>query len=47
MSQQVWESICANDKKAVYRHIVKSDADVKAISGEALSGMSFNPKSLN
>lgn len=41
---QVWESICANDKKAVYRHIVKSDMDVNAISGEALlSGMSSNP----
>lgn len=44
MGQQVLECIYANDKKAVYRHIVKSDADVNAVSAEALSGMSSNPK---
>ena len=43
----MWESICANDKKAVYRHIVKSDVDVNAISGQALSGMSSYPRNLN
>ncbi|KAG5046084.1 hypothetical protein JHK86_015490 [Glycine max] len=36
----------ANDKKAVYRHVVKSDVDVIAISGEA--GFSSNmPSSTN
>ncbi|XP_057422877.1 ADP-ribosylation factor GTPase-activating protein AGD1-like isoform X4 [Lotus japonicus] len=48
VAQQVWESICSNDKKAVYRHIVKSDVDVNAISGEALHGYSSNmPSSSN
>ncbi|XP_061372320.1 ADP-ribosylation factor GTPase-activating protein AGD1-like [Gastrolobium bilobum] len=43
LAQQVWESIYANDKKAVYRHIVQSDVDVNAISRQALSGGdSFN-----
>ncbi|KAK7318336.1 hypothetical protein RJT34_03035 [Clitoria ternatea] len=41
-AKQVWESICANDKKAVYQHIVKSDADFSAISRQALSGDSLN-----
>jgi len=36
----VLESICANDKKAVYQLIVKSDVDVNAIGWQALSGMS-------
>lgn len=40
------ESTSANDKKAVYRHVVKSDVDVIAISGEA--GFSSNmPSSTN
>lgn len=47
LGQQMLESICANDKKAVYQHIIKSDADVNAISRQALSGMSSCPKSLN
>ncbi|CAJ1974919.1 unnamed protein product [Sphenostylis stenocarpa] len=33
-AREVVESINANDKKAVYRHIVKSDLDVNAISSE-------------
>ncbi|XP_019416188.1 PREDICTED: ADP-ribosylation factor GTPase-activating protein AGD1-like [Lupinus angustifolius] len=41
VAQQVWESICANDKKAVYRHIIRSDVDVNAINGQALDGDSF------
>ncbi|XP_057417370.1 ADP-ribosylation factor GTPase-activating protein AGD1-like isoform X2 [Lotus japonicus] len=35
LAQQVLESICANDMKAVYQHIVKSCADVKALSGNS------------
>ncbi|XP_073224279.1 ADP-ribosylation factor GTPase-activating protein AGD1-like isoform X2 [Cicer arietinum] len=42
VGQQVLECIYANDKKAVYRHIVKSDADVNAVSAEALSGFFSN-----
>ncbi|KAK7353815.1 hypothetical protein VNO80_19267 [Phaseolus coccineus] len=38
--QQLAESINANDKRAVYRHIVKSDVNVNAISGEV--GFSSN-----
>lgn len=41
LSQQVAESINANDKRAVYRHIVKSDVNVNAISREAGT---FNPR---
>jgi Arf-GAP/coiled-coil/ANK repeat/PH domain-containing protein len=33
--QQMWESIHANDKKGVYRHIVCSGIDVNAIHGQA------------
>ncbi|XP_027360317.1 ADP-ribosylation factor GTPase-activating protein AGD1-like [Abrus precatorius] len=47
-AQQVAASICANDKKAVYRRIVKSDVDVNLVSGEALYGFSSNmPSSTN
>ncbi|XP_029130266.1 ADP-ribosylation factor GTPase-activating protein AGD3 isoform X1 [Cajanus cajan] len=42
LAQQVQESICANDNKAVYQHIVKSDVDINAISCQPLSGNSFN-----
>ncbi|KAE9587367.1 putative Arf GTPase activating protein [Lupinus albus] len=42
VEQQVWESICTNDPKAVYRHIVSSDVDVNAINGQALDGNSLN-----
>ncbi|CAJ2676696.1 unnamed protein product [Trifolium pratense] len=38
-AQQMLESICANDKKAVYQHIVKSEMDVNAISKQAFSGI--------
>ena len=36
VAAQVWGSVRANDKKAVYRHIVSSEADVNAINGQAL-----------
>nr|KYP49004.1 ADP-ribosylation factor GTPase-activating protein AGD1 [Cajanus cajan] len=42
LAQQVQESICANDNKAVYQHIVKSDVDINAISCQPLSGMSYS-----
>ncbi|RDX76801.1 ADP-ribosylation factor GTPase-activating protein AGD1, partial [Mucuna pruriens] len=45
VAQQMAESISGNDKKAVYRHIVKSDVNVNAISGEALRGFSSNTPS--
>ncbi|KAL5053144.1 hypothetical protein RYX36_033826 [Vicia faba] len=45
-AQQILKSICANDKKAVYQHIVKSDMDINAISRQAFSGVSFNAASL-
>lgn len=32
MAQQIWEAVRANDKKAVYRLIVNSEADVNAVS---------------
>ncbi|XP_065872537.1 ADP-ribosylation factor GTPase-activating protein AGD1 isoform X2 [Euphorbia lathyris] len=35
VAEQVWESVQANDKKAVYRHIICSGADVNAITGQA------------
>ncbi|XP_010547791.1 PREDICTED: ADP-ribosylation factor GTPase-activating protein AGD1-like isoform X2 [Tarenaya hassleriana] len=33
--QEIWESVRANDKKSVYRHIVCSEVDVNAIHGQA------------
>lgn len=36
--QQLCKSVRANDKKAVYRHIISSEADVNAICGQALDG---------
>ncbi|KAB1217530.1 ADP-ribosylation factor GTPase-activating protein AGD1 [Morella rubra] len=36
VAEQVWGSVHATDKKAVYRHIVSSEADVNAIHGQAL-----------
>ena len=45
VAKQVLECIYANDKKAVYRHIVKSDVDINSISGEALSGFFSNMSS--
>ncbi|GLT83854.1 hypothetical protein SLE2022_021220 [Rubroshorea leprosula] len=35
VAREMWESVSANDKKAVYRHIVCSRADVNAIHGPA------------
>ncbi|CAL9053670.1 unnamed protein product [Musa banksii] len=35
VAQQMWDSVRANDKKAVYHHIVASDADVNIIYGQA------------
>ncbi|KAI9176426.1 hypothetical protein LWI28_002597 [Acer negundo] len=35
VAQEVWESVRGNDKKAVYRHIVCSEANVNAINGQA------------
>ncbi|KAB5525214.1 hypothetical protein DKX38_022963 [Salix brachista] len=35
VAQQMWESILANDKKGVYRHVVCSGTDVNAIHGQA------------
>ncbi|GAU25473.1 hypothetical protein TSUD_71270 [Trifolium subterraneum] len=45
-AQQMLESICANDKKAVYQHIIKSEMDVNAISKQAFSGNASNIASL-
>lgn len=42
-AQQILKSIFANDKKAVYQHIVKSDMDINTISRQAFSGMSSFP----
>ena len=35
VAEQLWESVQAKDKKAVYRHIVCFGADVNAIRGQA------------
>jgi len=40
LAQKLQESICANDKKAVYQLIVKLNVDVNTIGCQALSGMS-------
>ncbi|XP_028765225.1 ADP-ribosylation factor GTPase-activating protein AGD3-like [Neltuma alba] len=40
LAHQVWESICANDKRAVYRHIVKSDVDLNTIGERVSYGVS-------
>ncbi|WCJ19900.1 Arf-GAP with GTPase ANK repeat and PH domain-containing protein 2 [Euphorbia peplus] len=42
VAEQVWESVQANDKKAVYRHIICSGADVNAITGQASYGESLD-----
>ncbi|XP_014631299.2 ADP-ribosylation factor GTPase-activating protein AGD1 isoform X5 [Glycine max] len=46
-AQLVLESIYANDKKAVYQHIIKSDFDINAIGWQASSDDSFNMVSSN
>ncbi|XP_057485579.1 ADP-ribosylation factor GTPase-activating protein AGD3-like [Actinidia eriantha] len=35
VAQQMWEAVCINDKKAVYRLIVNSEADVSAVYEQA------------
>lgn len=35
MAQQIWEGVRANDKKAVYRHIVNSEPDMNAVYEQA------------
>lgn len=35
LAEEVWQSVRENDKKAVYRHIICSKADINAIHGEA------------
>lgn len=47
LARQLQEGICANDKKAVYRHIVRSVVHVNAIFERAMSGDSLNMASLN
>ncbi|XP_028766168.1 ADP-ribosylation factor GTPase-activating protein AGD1 isoform X2 [Neltuma alba] len=48
VAQQLWESVCANDKKAAYRHIVKSDLDVNAVCGQEYFDDAFDmPSSSN
>ena len=38
VAQQIWEAVVANDKKAVYRHIVNSEADVNAVYKQSSCG---------
>ncbi|GMY15213.1 ADP-ribosylation factor GTPase-activating protein AGD1-like isoform X1 [Fagus crenata] len=48
VAEQVWGSVRGNDKKAVYRQIVNSGADVNAIHGQAVfSDSSDKPSSSN
>ncbi|XP_042501757.1 ADP-ribosylation factor GTPase-activating protein AGD3-like isoform X1 [Macadamia integrifolia] len=41
VAQQMWDSVRTNDKKAVYRHIVCSEADVNAVHGQAFFSTSL------
>lgn len=41
MAQQIWEGVRANDKKAVYRHIVNSEVDVNAVYEQTSCGSSL------
>ncbi len=41
MVQQIWEGVRANDKKAVYRHIVNSEVDVNAVYEQTSLGSSL------
>lgn len=41
VAQQIWEAVRANDKKAVYRHIVNCDADVNVIHEQVLYNSSL------
>ena len=42
VAQQLWESVCANDKKSAYQHIVESDLDLNAICGQEYFGTSWS-----
>lgn len=41
VAQQMWDSVCANDKKAVYHRIVASDAGVHIVYGSASANSSL------
>lgn len=41
MAQMMWEAVRANDKKAVYRLIVSSEADVNALYKQVVSNSSL------
>ncbi|XP_042002092.1 ADP-ribosylation factor GTPase-activating protein AGD3-like [Salvia splendens] len=41
-AEQLWESVSKNDKKAVYRLIVSSEADVNAVYGQRTSATSIS-----
>lgn len=41
LAQQMWDAVRANDKKAVYGHIVNSDIDINAIYGQGASSSSL------
>lgn len=41
VAQQLWEAVRTNDKKAVYRLIVSSEADLNAVYEEAVSNSSL------
>ncbi|KAB1207696.1 ADP-ribosylation factor GTPase-activating protein AGD3 [Morella rubra] len=41
VAQQIWEGVRANDKKAVYRHIVNSEVDVNAVYEQTSCGSSL------
>ncbi|QCD84956.1 Arf-GAP with coiled-coil [Vigna unguiculata] len=47
LAQKLQESICANDKKAVYQLIVKLNVDVNTIGCQALSGDTLDMASSN
>ncbi|KAB2599190.1 ADP-ribosylation factor GTPase-activating protein AGD3-like [Pyrus ussuriensis x Pyrus communis] len=41
VAQQIWEGVRANDKKAVYRHIVNSEPDLNAVYEQAACNSSL------
>ncbi|XP_057516607.1 ADP-ribosylation factor GTPase-activating protein AGD1-like isoform X1 [Amaranthus tricolor] len=41
VSQEMWESVCANDKKAVYHLIICSEADVNSMHRQPSTAKSF------
>ncbi|XP_062025730.1 ADP-ribosylation factor GTPase-activating protein AGD3-like isoform X1 [Rosa rugosa] len=48
VEQQLWKSVCTNDKQAVYRYIVSFEADINAVCGKALCDNSMDkPSSSN